>query len=596
MKKFRFQLFFALISLIIVVFMALGFLLGQLFENYFVRTIQEHTTKETDLIVNQLEKEGSLFPFNDEQMEIVKETLNGEFFIITNEGNPIFQSTKGLYEKTGEQMISKILKNVHHQDSGLYQGTENGQFYYWRVIEFGNQPSAILIMERMIDELNTVTKQIWMILFFSLGSAFFMILYIGSRITSIYIKPVESATKAAIELAKGNYQIRTYEDYGEFNLLNSSINILARNLQKFKREQEMQTDRLMTIIEHMGSGLILIDDKGYIRLTNRTYNETFHVDGDQINGRLYSDFIEHEEIKNIIEEVFMTEQTIRKQVIIPIQIYMKHFEIYGAPIISYHNEWKGIVLVFHDITELKKLEQIRKDFVANVSHELKTPITSIKGFTETLLDGAKNDCDALETFLSIIYKESERLQSLINDLLELSKIEQEGFTLQIERMNINQAIEETVRMLESSAEEKQIQILYPKQQETLIEGDFLRIKQILINLISNGITYTPKGGTVQITIDQRKEYTQLSVKDTGIGIDPKEIPRIFERFYRVDKARSRNSGGTGLGLAIVKHLVEAHSGEIQVESELGKGSTFIVKLPNRYKGENGKGLSRGLQP
>ncbi|WAA10174.1 two-component system histidine kinase PnpS [Fervidibacillus albus] len=588
MKNFRFKLFFALITLIIIVFVGLGILLGQLFENYFVRTIQEHTTRETELIVNQLEKEGSLIPYDDESLQLVKETLNADVLILSKEGDLIFQSSEETFETMDERATAQILENAKSENSGLYEGTENDLFYSWQIIEFEDSPDRILIMERRIDELEAVTKQIWIVLSFSLGSAFFIILYIGSRITSIYIKPVESATKAAIELAKGNYQARTYEDYGEFNLLSSSINILARNLQRFKREQEMQTDRLMTIIEHMGSGLILIDDKGYIRLTNRTYNETFHGDGEQINGRTYNDIIEHGEIKKIIEEVFMTEQTIRKQVIIPIEIQLKHFEIYGAPIISYHNEWKGIVLVFHDITELKKLEQIRKDFVANVSHELKTPITSIKGFTETLLDGAKNDPQALDSFLSIIYKESERLQSLIHDLLELSKIEQEGFTLHIERIDLNEVVAETVRMLENRAEEKQIQLLFPTGDETFIEGDFSRIKQIFINLISNAITYTPKGGTVHIAIDETEDFVQIAVSDTGIGIDPEQIPRIFERFYRVDKARSRNSGGTGLGLAIVKHLVEAHYGEIKVESALGKGSTFLVIIPKRYRKENKK--------
>ena len=278
----------------------------------------------------------------------------------------------------------------------------------------------------------------------------------------------------------------------------------------------------------------------------------------------------------------MTEKGVRKEVKLSIGIWMKHFEIYGAPIISNDNEWKGIVLVFHDITELKKLEQVRKDFVANVSHELKTPVTSIKGFAETLLDGAMNERETLHSFLQIIQKESDRLQSLIYDLLELSRIEREGFQLTIERVDLHQIVHDVLHTLEKNAAKKRISLAYENGRSCIIEGDRLRIQQILFNLVTNAISYTPPRGKVTVTLSEENDHVKLSVNDTGIGIEKEEIPRIFERFYRVDKARSRNSGGTGLGLAIVKHLVDAHKGDIVVDSELGKGSCFTVLLPKKY--------------
>jgi two-component system phosphate regulon sensor histidine kinase PhoR len=250
-----------------------------------------------------------------------------------------------------------------------------------------------------------------------------------------------------------------------------------------------------------------------------------------------------------------------------------------------NNVWKGVLLVFHDITELKKLEQMRKDFVANVSHELKTPITSIKGFSETLLDGAMHDQKAQEAFLSIILKESNRLQSLIQDLLDLSKIEQHGFKLVVTELNVYEQISDVLTMLKGKMDEKNILLDFNNSNSSLtIEGDPDRLKQVFINIINNAINYTPSGGNISITILNQQRHVAVLVKDTGIGIEKDEIPRIFERFYRVDKARTRNSGGTGLGLAIVKHIIEAHKGTIEVNSEVGKGTVFTIKLLKQFPG------------
>jgi two-component system phosphate regulon sensor histidine kinase PhoR len=350
------------------------------------------------------------------------------------------------------------------------------------------------------------------------------------------------------------------------------------------KAQEMQQDRLRTLIENMGSGLILIDGRGYVNLINRAYKETFHVEQSDYLYRLYYEALEHKEVVELVEEIFMTEVRVRKQLVLPLKIERRHFEVYGAPIIGTNDEWKGIVLVFHDITELKKLEQMRKDFVANVSHELKTPITSIKGFSETLLDGAMNDKETLKYFLSIILKESERLQSLIEDLLDLSKIERQGFKLNMDYVDIHELLEDILIIIEVKAKEKEIDLeLLKAKRDLFIFGDNPRLKQIFINLINNALAYTPSGGKVSVTVQDAGDKVEITVSDTGIGMEEEEIPRIFERFYRVDKARSRNSGGTGLGLAIVKHLVEAHHGSITVASKVNSGTAFKVKLSKESK-------------
>lgn len=584
MKKLRFKFQFALFLLIVIVFIGLGFSLGQLFKNLYLETYHKQFQKQGHLIAQQIENYGGIAHLNESDFNQIQNIIDTRISILNMDGNIIFDSgkDKDFYYKH-DDVVTDIINSVHKEEHGIkHIGRGFHITYYWEIIGDIEQPNGILIMATAHDTLSEAYQKLWLILTIVLTIAFLVILLISSRIISSFTRPVESAVKTAIELAKGNYHARTYEDYNsDFSMLNTSINILARNLQRITKEQEMHNDRLITVIENMGIPLVLIDDKGFLKMTNQIYNDVFRVTDEEVIEKNYLDVIEHIEIKQIVEEVFLTEQKIRKQIIVPIGIHRKHFEVYGAPIISFHNEWKGIVLVFHDITDIKKLEQIRKDFVANVSHELKTPITSIKGFSETLLDGAMYDEKTLESFLKIILKESDRLKSLTQDLLELSKIEQEGFKLNIGTVNCLELINEVKESLNKKADDKQIQFEVHGE-EVVIEGDQPRLQQVFVNLISNALAYTPPKGRVDVYIKDMRDKVEISVKDTGIGIRKEEIPRVFERFYRVDKARSRYSGGTGLGLAIVKHLIEAHHGEIYVSSKQGKGSTFTVKLLKKF--------------
>lgn len=233
---------------------------------------------------------------------------------------------------------------------------------------------------------------------------------------------------------------------------------------------------------------------------------------------------------------------------------------------------------------IRELEKMRSEFVANVSHELKTPVAAVKGFAETLLSGAMNNKETAEQFLHIIFDESNRLDRLIGDLTELSKIESGRSPLHFSPLSINELLSDVLRIMQTMAQEKDISLNMKVEEGLYIEADEDRLRQILFNLISNGINYTPEGGTVGIAVQSVKkgkdhEFVQLVISDTGMGIPEKDLPRIFERFYRVDKARSRRSGGTGLGLSIVKHLIELHKGTIQAESKLGEGTKFTIELP-----------------
>ncbi len=581
MNRFRSRFIFALITLIISVLVGLGLLLGQIFNSYYLNSFKEEMMREAKLTQSIITNEDLTNQQVQNLLDELGDNYKSHVTFVSKQEQIIFEAGITREDHDHQYLMENVYPIMKDQRDGYYYTDQTHDLaYYGFPITEGNNDEGLVLVSSSFDSLTKVNQQMWAILVISLGIAFFIILLIGIRITSQFTRPIESATKVAMELAKGNYKARTYEDHlDETGMLSQSINILARNLQDMTRAQEMQQDRLQTLIENMGSGLILIDGRGYINLVNRAYKELFEVDSASFLYQLYYDAFRHQEIIEIVEEIFMTEVKVRKQLHLALKIERRHFEVYGAPIIGTNDEWKGIVLVFHDITELKKLEQMRKDFVANVSHELKTPITSIKGFSETLLDGALSDKQTAEYFLSIILKESDRLQTLIQDLLDLSKIEQQGFQLSIQPCDLREILNDVSVMLESKAKEKEVDLTVSLPGGLLyIEGDIYRLTQIFINLMNNAITYTPQGGSVHVKVDKHEHYALVTVSDTGIGIKKEEIPRIFERFYRVDRARSRNSGGTGLGLAIVKHLVEAHKGQISVESKVGQGTTFTVKL------------------
>nr|WP_026681414.1 HAMP domain-containing sensor histidine kinase [Priestia megaterium] len=395
-----------------------------------------------------------------------------------------------------------------------------------------------------------------------------------------FIKPIKKATKTVDEIVKGNYRARFHHPSGgSIGMLSNKINSLARNLSELSIQEQMQSEQLSTIIENTQSGLVLIDSKGYIHFVNGKFISLFGLTAKDYQGYLYYDVLDNEIIHETVQKTFLYERNVKEEFTHFKGIDKFYIEIVGAPIFNDRNMLKGAVLVLYDITEMKKLELMRKDFVANVSHELKTPITSIKGFAETLLDNSMPHSEDNKEFLEIIYKESHRLQLLIEDLLILSRLEKENFQLVLTTFNVKELVREVKLIVEHKMKKKDLSFSVDVEEGLELTADMEKIKQIMINLLDNAINYTPEKGRVNLEVKRSDDTVSIQVKDSGIGIEKDALPRIFERFYRVDKARSRNTGGTGLGLAIVKHIVEVHDGDIQIESEPGQGTAVTVYLP-----------------
>lgn len=399
-----------------------------------------------------------------------------------------------------------------------------------------------------------------------------------------YVKPIDKAVETMDKLLKGNYHARIHHPIsGTIGELFTKINSLARSLSELSLQEQIQSEQLSTVVENSESGLVLIDEKGYIHIVNRKFISMFGKKPSDYIGHLYYDVLENEQIHHTVQETFLYEKQVKHLFSLEGKNEKIYIQIVGAPIFNERNMLRGAVLVIYDITEFKKVETMRKDFVANVSHELKTPITSIKGFAETLLDGAAEEPEVRTQFLNIIFEESKRIEHLIEDLLVLSKLEKDESAINVEHIEVDYMLDDILPVVEQQALQKNIDMKVEMDQNVTLEADEEKIKQILFNLVTNAISYTPEKGSVSIKIKEEEHDVCFIVQDTGIGISEQDLPRIFERFYRVDKDRSRETGGTGLGLAIVKHIVEAHQGKIDVDSELGKGTTFKVYIPKEVK-------------
>ena len=411
---------------------------------------------------------------------------------------------------------------------------------------------------------------------------FLLALGLGYLFTRSLTGRIESIRKFSEKVAHGNLDARVKEvATDELGNLAESLNTTADALQGTIDALREEKNRVAAILEGMRAGVLAIDSEGRITLMNPVLGRILQADLKESLGKKLIEVVRNAELKGILDRVLAD----KKEVTATVEMALgtrRSFEVVAVPLAEAGPASGGVVAVLHDITRLKELEAIRKDFVANVSHELRTPLTSIRGFAETLLDGALEDRNNNRRFVEIIKSHALRLSDLTMDLLTLATLESESFQLKPEGIDLPALVHEVLESFRPLGHTKRQEL------EAVIEpglppikADRDRIRQVLINLLDNAVKFTPEEGRISLEVRLNAEGTgvELHVKDRGIGIPSSDLPRIFERFYRVDKARSREQGGTGLGLAIVKHIVEAHRGHVSVRSTLGQGSDFCVTLP-----------------
>ena len=345
----------------------------------------------------------------------------------------------------------------------------------------------------------------------------------------------------------------------------------------YENALDREKTRNEALFDSMIEGFLLLDRAGRIRLTNRAFRELFGVDGD-VRGKTPLEVLRLHELAEIIARLPVEKRVLAHELRLtsPTERFI---EVNATGIPGPYDQPDGAILVFHDLTRLKRLEKARVEFVANVSHELRTPLSMIKGSTETLLDGAKEDPIAADRFLRMIERHSSRLETLVEDLLTISELESGRVQLNLQPVALRAAVTRLFEDYESKAAAKQIRLVN-EMADLSVPADANRLQQVLGNLLDNAIKYGRVDGTVVLSGRALgKDGVEISVQDDGPGLPPEALGRVFERFYRVDKARSREQGGTGLGLSIVKHIIQAHGGEVRVTSTLGQGATFCFTLP-----------------
>jgi two-component system phosphate regulon sensor histidine kinase PhoR len=417
------------------------------------------------------------------------------------------------------------------------------------------------------------------LLFLIILPTFLFVGWIG--VGKVLIQPLEEIAGVVKRFAEGlfNWRVRLGNRKDELERLGNELNRMAQAVGEKVDRLVKSLAETEALLGGMEEGVLILDLNGRIKNINRSMGVILPPTYPTDMGKHYLEVFRDPGLNDLIQTTLANKKGYRKS-LSPLGQPGRTFHVQSSLVQYLENGAEGVIVVFHDVTDLKRLERVRQDFVANVSHELRTPLTTIKGYMEALRDGGLQDHGQAEQFLGVIQRHTERMEKIVSDLLLLSEIESSDRALQKETLNLLEVIQAAVEAVRPMAEGKKQNIQIKLEEGLpLFQADSQKIHQAMINLLHNAISYTPEGGSITVEAKPVQEGAEVTVADNGIGIPPEHLSRIFERFYRVDKGRSRELGGTGLGLSIVKHIVEAHGGQIRVESKPGKGSRFIIFLP-----------------
>jgi len=490
--------------------------------------------------------------------------------IIAMDGNVLADSEQNIQSMENHSPRPEVVEALQGKTgkSIRFSSTANRDMLYVAVpMEKDAKITGVIRTSLFLSDIdNLLTKLNYHVAGISLGIVF-IALFAAYLISRSVVQPIRHLTLAAGKVASGDFSARVFlKTKDELRGLADSFNRMNEEMGRMFSELGQQKDELKSIIDSLQEGLLVLDKQGTVIRSNEGFRKI--IGNQAVEGKLYWEILRNPRLTELLKnagdrrEKFMEELNIGNRV----------FMCSGAPL----EGGEGIVSVFYDITEIKNVEKVKKDFVSNVSHELRTPLTSIKGYAETL----RNEVGTVpgKKYLETIEKNTDRLINIVNDLLLLSNLEEKA-TLELENIDLRGFLENVIRIFDQRLKDKRLSLVVDlKENLPTIKADSFKLEQMMVNLLDNAVKYTDHG-KITVTMDIHDKRVFIQVKDTGIGIPKDDIPRIFERFYVVDKSRSRKSGGTGLGLSIVKHIVLLHNGTINIESTLGKGTLVTVTLP-----------------
>ncbi|MBI5686524.1 MAG: HAMP domain-containing protein [Verrucomicrobia bacterium] len=498
------------------------------------------------------------------------------------ESEKTFEGMKAMENHLGRPEVQDALRNgvgssMRHSDT-----TDVDHLYFAATVPSSTAPSNVVAFVRVALPLHQVSQtvshvqHVATVATVTVGAMAVPLLFWLARRTS---KPILEMRDVAARVARGDFSHRapanTDNELGE---LAGALNDMSAQLDARLRELNAEKAELTAVLSSMTEGVLAMDAAGKIRLANEALRQQLDI-GEEAIGKSALEVFRNVALQEIVAEAVQTGRVADRDLtfLSPVE---RMFEVNAARLQSRGGAPAGIVVLFHDITRLKRLENVRKEFVANVSHELRTPLSIIKGYVETLLDPQPPEPEMTRQFLQTVQRHSQRLETLIGDLLTVSALESQQARLQLEPVSLRTVAETAAEEMARQAREKNMTITvgipaeFPRPR-----ADAQRLHQVFFNLLDNAVKYVQAGGQISISARLADGEIEVQVSDNGPGIAAEHLSRIFERFYRVDKARSREVGGTGLGLSIVKHIVQAHGGRVWAESELGKGSRFYFTLP-----------------
>ncbi|ADQ06970.1 integral membrane sensor signal transduction histidine kinase [Caldicellulosiruptor hydrothermalis 108] len=565
----RSKLFGYTILVVVVITLLQGILSYETYKNIYI----DENKKWLVAKINEVKK--YICSFGVDKLKDIYNKGDFRVTIVSSNGVVIYDSeadAKKMENHLRRPEIANANKVFGKVEFSIRKSKTLGHYFLYAAKKVKIYDTSIFIRASVpLDKVDTILKKVLLNTLKFAIICIFLGIALAIGISSVLYQPLKGLISLISEGLE-KFSIHDVRSTKDFKWLSLSFSKMYQLLEEKISESNILRKRLTSLLDSLDIGIIFFDVNKRILMFNRGAENILET-----NLKVGFSLLECVRVYELFE--FLFQQDINeKELEVSINNKTKFLKV-NKKKISYEDNKEGVLFILSDITFLKKLERIRSDFVANVSHELKTPLTSIKGFVETLKDGAIDDKDVAIKFLNIIEVEVERLVRLINDLLYLSEIENAAMPILEEKVVVKEVVLEIIELLKIKAEKKNIQLDVKVQEglEMNIYRDWL--KQIFINLIDNAIVYNKENGKVWVTVEKSNSIVVIKVTDTGIGIPKKEIERIFERFYRVDKGRSRKLGGTGLGLSIVKHIVKLYGGKVWVESQEGIGSEFTVTIP-----------------
>ncbi len=584
-KRFRRRLTATYIGLIILSMLVLGIFLTYSLEDYFYNNLKTRLKTQALLASRMVEENRGAWniPSMENIVDKISSDVGARVTVIDKNGRVLGDSEERAVQMENHLNRPEVQKAIKNNVGTAIRHSatlDTDMMYVAVVIEHDGKYSGFMRLALPLTETRQAFSRLWSIMLAAILLAGLLTVLVSLALGKRVTEPVERLTEFARRVSRGDFDSRAeVSSNDEIGELAGALNHMAATIKEKVRLISEGKNRLETVLASMTSGVIFINAKGQVDLVNPAAERFLSFTGKGSMGVVHDALIKHPELSAIIEQALDSCGTIESEIKIERQEETA-LQVITSPIRDNSGDCIGVVAVLHDITERRKVERMRKDFVGNVSHELKTPVTSIKGFTETLLDGAINDPETSREFVEIIDKEADRLKRIIQDLLELSKIEGKQIQLNYRPEDLNLIIKNTVHNLSGQIKSKNLKVNFNLPEKDMVASvDRDIVEQVLVNLVDNAVKYTPRGGEITVLVEEKENFVVIRVRDTGIGIPPEDIDRVFERFYRVDKTRSREQGGTGLGLSIVRHLVDIHGGTVGVNSKIGQGTEFFFTLP-----------------